>query len=168
MSPSVCAPLHRYLARERAHTDGLIGILQPDETGLDASPAYDRPLGWRSHPSPGFLALQSFNRLRGYNYRRVVADGGFHAIDALVNTAWILGWEGLARLGTAGAAERAHALTRALTHRLYDANVGFFFTEGPNREPLRVRTWAGLAPLAIESLPPEIGHRLITQHLLDE
>jgi hypothetical protein len=160
--------LHAYLDRARADADGLIGILQPDETGLDASPAYDQPLGWRSHPNPGFLALQYFNRERGYDYRRVVADGGFHATDVLVNTAWVLGWEGLARLGHPGAADRARQLTRALIGRLFDPKAGFFFTEGPDGEALAVRTWAGLAPLAIRGLPPEVGHRLIAEHLLDE
>jgi len=159
--------LHAYLDRERSDADGLIGVLQPDETGLDASPAFDRPLGWRSHPNPGFLALLAFNRRRGYDYRRVVADGGFHATDTLVNTAWILGWHGLARLGSPGAAQRAAALTRALVKRLYDPRSGFFFSEGPNGERLDVRTWAGLAPIAIPGLPPEVGHRLIKDHLLD-
>jgi len=164
---AVVERLHAYLDRARADADGLIGILQPDETGLDASPAYDQPLGWRSHPNPGFLALQQFNRVRGYDYRRVVADRGFHATDVLVNTAWVLGWEGLTRLGHPGAAERASQLTHALIRRLFDPKTGFFFTEGPTGERLGVRTWAGLAPLAIGNLPPDIGHRLIAEHLFD-
>ncbi|HEY7396539.1 MAG TPA: hypothetical protein VH559_16900 [Gemmatimonadaceae bacterium] len=164
---AVLERLHAYLDRERADADGLIGVLQPDETGLDASPTFDRPLGWKSHPNPGFLALQRFNRVRGFDYRRIVADGGFHATDVLVNTAWILGWEGLARLGQPGAAERASQLTRALIRRLFDAHAAFFFAEGPNGERLDVRTWAGLAPLAIPGLPRETAHRLIAEHLLD-
>src|SRR4051812_23541771 len=100
---TILTRLHEHLDRERGDSDGLIGILQPDESGLDATPAYDEVLGWKSHPKPGFLALQHFNRRRGYDYRRVVGDGGFHATDVLVNTGWILGWEGLARLGVAGA-----------------------------------------------------------------
>ncbi len=158
---------HQYLDRERADADGLIGILQPDETGLDASPTYDAPLGWRSHPKLGFLALQRFNRRRGYNYRRVVADGGFHATDVLVNTAWILGWEGLARLGAPGAARRAEELTHALVERLFNAKAGFFFAQGPNGEQLGVSTWTGLAPLAIANLPVEIGGRMVHEHLVN-
>jgi len=164
---AVLGRLHEYLDRERADADGLVGILQPDETGLDASPTYDGPLGWRSHPKLGFLALMHFNRQRSYEYRRVVADGGFHATDVLMNTAWILGWEGLARLGQPGAACRAAQLTRALVRRLFDPRTGFFFAEGPVGETLGVSTWAGLAPLAIDGLPEEIGHKLVTEHLLD-
>jgi hypothetical protein len=158
---------HEYLDRERADADGLIGILQPDETGLDASPAYDAPLGWRSHPRLGFLALLAFNRQRGYNYRRIVADGGFHATDVLVNTAWILGWEGLAQLGMAGASERADALTRAMVRRLYDETVRTFFSEGPDGQLLRVNTWASLAPLVLKRLPPDIARGIANEHLLN-
>ncbi len=158
---------HACLDRERTDSDGLIGVLQPDETGLDASPTYDAPLGWRSHPKPGFLWLQHFNRERHYDYRRVVADGGFHATDVLVNTAWILGWEGLARLGVPGAEQRAEQLTAALVRRLYDAERGFFFAEGPDGERLDVSTWAGLAPLGLKYLPADISRRVVEEHLLD-
>lgn len=164
---TVVQRFHEYLDRERADADGLIGILQPDETGLDATPAYDEVLGWRSHPKVGFLSLQSFNRRRGYDYRRVVADGGFHATDVLVNTAWVLGWEGLARLGHPGAAARAEQLTSALVRRLFDPRAGIFFAEGPSGERLRVSTWAGLAPLALHRLPKDIGHRIANEHLLN-
>ncbi len=163
---AVLSRFHEFLDRERADTDGLLGILQPDETGLDASPAYDAPLGWRSHPKAGFLALQTFNRRRGFDYRRVVADGGFHATDVLVNTAWILGWEGLARLGVAGAERRAEDLTQALVKRLFDTKKGFFYVEGPTGERLDVSSWAGLAPLALTHLPVEVCRRVIDEHLL--
>ncbi|MES2176623.1 MAG: hypothetical protein V4550_02065 [Gemmatimonadota bacterium] len=163
----VLSHFHAYLERTRADADGLIGILQPDETGLDATPAYDVPLGWRSHPKPGFLALQHFNRSRAYEYRRVVADGGFHATDVLVNSAWILGWEGLARLGEPEAARRAKELTDALVRRLYDPKKGFFFAEGPDGEQLDVSTWAGLAPLALAHLPVEICQRVVNEHLIN-
>jgi hypothetical protein len=164
---AVVQRFHEFLERERADADGLIGILQPDETGLDATPAYDAPLGWRSHPKVGFLALLAFNRRRGYDYRRVVADGGFHATDVLVNTAWALGWEGLARLGQPGAAERAEQITTSLVGRLFDRKAGIFFAEGPTGQLLRVSTWAGLAPLALDRLPADVAHRVANEHLLN-
>lgn len=164
---AILTRFHEFLVRERADDDGLIGILQPDETGLDATPAYDAPLGWRCHPKIGFLALQAFNRRRAYDYRRVVADGGFHATDVLVNTAWILGWQGLARLGEPGAAEHASSLTSALVRRMFDRKAGIFFAEGPCGELLRVSTWAGMAPLAIDGLPGDVGHRIVNEQLLN-
>jgi hypothetical protein len=159
--------LHGWLERERADPDGLVGILQPDESGMDATPAYDAPLGMRSHPRPGFLALVRFNRRRSYDYRRIVADGGFHATDVLVNTALALSWSALARLGHVEGRQRAARITQALVERLYDPSRGMFFNLGPDGRPLRVWTWAGLAPLALEDLPDPIGRRLVEEHLLD-
>jgi hypothetical protein len=163
----VVGRFHAFLDRERADGDGLLGILQPDESGLDATPAYDQPLGWRSHPKVGFLALRAFNQRRGFEYRRVVADGGFHATDVLVNTAWALGWEGLARLGDPGAPARAGEVTRAIVQPSHDRRAGTFFAEGPGGDLLKVSTWAGLAPIALECLPSDIGHRVVNEHVLN-
>ena len=158
---------HAWLDRERADRDGLLGILQPDESGLDATPAYDAPLGLRAHPFPGFLLLLRFNRRRRFGYRRVVADGGFHATDPLVNAAWALAWEGMARLGEPGAGERAERVTAALVARLWDPERAIFHPRGPNGERLPVATWAGLAPLALPRLPDEVTRRLAEEQLLD-
>jgi hypothetical protein len=158
---------HLWLERERAEADGLLGILQPDESGLDATPVYDSPLGWRGHARPGFATVIRFNRRRRYEYRRVVAEGGFHAVDVLVNTGWAMSLAGLARLGHAPAAARARQVTTALVERLWDPVAGIFHAEGPDGWPLRVATWAGLAPLALEGLPEEVGRRLVERQLLD-
>jgi hypothetical protein len=158
---------HAWLDRERADRDGLLGILQPDESGLDATPAYDAPLGPRAHPFPGFLLLLRSNRRRGFSYRRVVRDGGFHAIDPLVNASWALAWEGMARLGEPGAAERAGRVTAALVARLWDPERGIFLPRGPDGRRLAIATWAGLAPLALPRLPPEVARRLAEGQLLD-
>ena len=158
---------HRWLERERADADGLLRILQPDESGLDATPAYDAPLGRRTHPNPGFLLLLRFNRARRFDLRRVVRDGGFHAVDPLVNAAWALAWEGMARLGEPGARERARAIARALVDRLHDRRAGILYPEGPDGTPLRVSTWAGLAPLICASLDPVVARRLIDEHVLN-
>jgi len=134
---------------------------------MDASPAYDGPLGRRAHPRPGFLALVRYNRRRRYDYRRVVADGGFHAVDVLVNTALAASWSALGRLGHPAGEARAARITAALVDRLYDRSTGLFLAEGPDGRPLRVSTWAGLAPLVLEHLPEDIGRRLVEEHLLD-
>jgi hypothetical protein len=159
--------LHEWLERERAGPDGLIGILQPDESGMDASPAYDGPLGRRAHGRPGFMRVLWFNRRRGYRYREVVADGGFHAIDPLVNTALAMSWAALGRLGHPDGARRAAAITAAMVDRLHDPATGLLLPEGPDGRPLHVSTWASLAPLALDDLPAEIGRRLVEEHLLN-
>ncbi|MGD9696259.1 MAG: hypothetical protein AB7V42_11440 [Thermoleophilia bacterium] len=158
--------LHRWLERERADDDGLLGILQPDESGLDATPAYDAPLGRRAHPRPGFLRLVRANRRRRFSYRRAVAEGDFHATDVLVNSAWSMAWSGLARLGHAPARDRARQVADAMVARLLHDD-GLMYSRGPGGRPLPVATWASLAPLAMDDLPDEVGHRMVRDHLLD-
>ena len=49
---------HEWLAANRdLDGDGLIWIVQPDESGLDASPQFDAIWGWRAHDLPGYVAL---------------------------------------------------------------------------------------------------------------
>ena len=57
-------PAHRDL-----DGDGLIWIVQPDESGLDASPQFDAIWGHRAHGLPGFVLLVRRNRRLGYDLR---------------------------------------------------------------------------------------------------
>ena len=50
--------------------DGLIWIVQPDESGLDASPQFDAIWRWRAHDRLGFIALVRRNRKLGYDLRK--------------------------------------------------------------------------------------------------
>jgi hypothetical protein len=52
--------------------DGLIWIVQPDESGLDASPQFDAIWGKRAHGQPGFLLLVRRNRRLGYDLRKIL------------------------------------------------------------------------------------------------
>ncbi len=136
--PRACEIVRRHLDwldRTRAEDDGLIGILQPDETGLDATPTYDRVLGWRAHPYPGFVALVHANRRRGFSYRRARAEGAFTAIDVLVNTAWALSWYGLARLGDAEAGERAESDRGGTRGTPVGRGPGHVLCRGTRRHP---------------------------------
>ena len=56
--------------------DGLIWIVQPDESGLDASPQFDAIWGRRAHDRPGFILLVRRNRRLGYDLRRIAGAGG--------------------------------------------------------------------------------------------
>src|SRR5437763_12535659 len=68
---------HQWLAEHRdLDGDGLIWIIQPDESGLDASPQFDVIWGSRAHGLPGFVLLVHRNRQLGFDLRRVVGAGG--------------------------------------------------------------------------------------------
>jgi mannosylglycerate hydrolase MGH1-like protein len=138
--------------------DGLIWIIQPDESGLDAAPNFDRVWRWRADGLPGFPLLVRRNRQLGFDIRRVVAAGGPVVCGTATNVL-----HGLSRLALG-----RPSITPVLVDRLYDSRTGLFGqlvrpdTVGPT--PV---TWAALSPLALPDLPEDIGRRLVEEHLLN-
>lgn len=150
---------HRWLERNRdLEGDGLLWIVQPDESGLDSSPKFDPVWGRRAHAHFGFALLIRRNRKLDWDARRILADGGPVVCEVDTNVLW-----GLARL-----AAGEPSITPALVERCWDERRGLFFDHvlpGGKRPP--VSTWASLAPLALPDLPEEIGRRMVDEHLLD-
>ena len=148
-----------WLARNRdLDGDGLIWIVQPDESGLDASPQFDAI--WHGHADglPGFVRLVRRNRKHGYDLRRIDRDGGPVCCEVMTNVIHALALLALGR----------PSLTPAIVERLYDEQAGLF---GPIARPQPALppavTWAALSPLALPDLPEAIGRRLVEEHLLD-
>lgn len=138
--------------------DGLIWIMQPDESGLDASPQFDPVWRWRCHDLPGFLTLVRHNRRLRYDLRAVAASGWPVMCEVLTNVLYSL---------SRTAAGRS-SLTPALVERCYDERSGLFLPlVGPEIRARIPVTWAALAPLALPDLPEHIGRRLVEQHLID-
>jgi hypothetical protein len=156
--PRIVAHHDSIIARRDLEGDGLLWVIQPDETGLDASPAFDRVWGWRCDGLPGFPLLVAHNRRRDFDARRVRADGGPVVCSTLVNVI-----HGLSEL-----AMGRPSITPALIDRLYDPDTGRFIQDvWPVRKGPKVETWTTLSPLALPDLPEEIGRRLVEEHLLD-
>jgi hypothetical protein len=138
--------------------DGLIWIVQPDESGLDASPQFDAVWGWRAHARPGFPLLVRRNRRLGYDLRRIAAAGGPVCCEVATNVLYALSLSALGR----------PSLTPTLVERMYNEATGLFEPRArpqPRRTP--AVTWAALAPLALPDLPEEIGRRLVEEQVLD-
>jgi len=156
---------HRWLHEHRdLDGDGLLWIVQPDESGLDASPQFDPIWGRRAHGLPGFVLLVRRNRRLGYDLRRVIRAGGPVCCEVATNVLYSLSRSALG-LGS---------LTEAMIERMYDRERGLFLPiarhgrgVGAVEQRSTVATVAALTPLALPDLPEEIGHRLVT-HLLDE
>ena len=150
---------HEWLAANRAlDEDGLLWIVQPDESGQDASPQFDAVWGRRAHGEPGFVLLVRRNRRLGYDLRRIDAAGGPVCCEVVTNVLYSLARSALG-LGS---------LTEALVARCYDESSGLFgllARPAPARRP--ALAWSALAPLALPDLPEAIGRRLVEQHLLD-
>jgi len=139
--------------------DGLLWIVQPDESGLDASPKFEEVWGWRANGRVGFPLLVHRNRGFDWNARRIRDTGHPVLCEVLVNTLWSLSLQALGR----------PSATPALVNRLWDERRGLFIDEAqPGGVRPQALTWASLAPLALPDLPEEIGRRLIEEHLLSK
>jgi hypothetical protein len=150
---------HDWLEQHRdLDGDGLIWIVQPDESGLDASPQFDPVWRWRAHQLPGFVTLVQHNRSLDYDLRKVAASGWPVVSEVMTNVLYSLSRTAIGR----------PSLTDTLVERCYDERSGLFLplVRPAIQAPIPV-TWAALAPLALPDLPAEIGHRLVQEHLLN-
>ena len=156
--PRIAAQLEWLAANRDLEGDGLLWIIQPDESGLDASPKFDPVWGKRANGRIGFPCLVRRNRRLEFDARRVHERGGPVLCEALVNTLWSLSLQAMGR----------RSATAALVERLWDERRGLFLDEvGPGGARPAVLTWAALAPLALPDLPEQIGRRLVEEHLLN-
>jgi hypothetical protein len=154
---------HEWIEEHRSlGDDGLLWIIQPDESGLDASPKFDSTFGWCADGLPGFPLLVRRNRRLGFDLARIDEAGGPLVCGTATNV-----FHGLSRLALG-----RPSITPAIVDRLYDERSGLFHQlvrrRGERRTtPRRVVTWAALSPLALPDLPDDIGRRLVEQYLLD-
>jgi hypothetical protein len=151
---------HDFVMRERdLEGDGLLWLIQPDESGLDASPQFDPIWRHRAQGLPGYVDLVRRNRGLGFRISAVREAGGPVVCEVLTNVL-----HGLSQLALG-----RPSLTAALVDRLYDEQSGVFVSRAwpqcNERIPLTV---SALAPLALPDLPEAIGRRLVEQHLLSE
>ena len=157
--PRIAAQMEWLAANRDLEGDGLLWIVQPDESGLDASPKFDPVWGRHSNGRIGFPLLVRANRKLGWDARRLREHGRPLLCETLVNTMWSLSLQAMGR----------PSATPALIERLWDERRGLFLDEvQPGGARPGVVTWASLAPLALPDLPQEIGRRLVEEHLLDE
>jgi hypothetical protein len=158
LEPRIVAHHTAVTAERDLEGDGLLWLLQPDESGLDASPQFDPIWGRRAQGLPGFVELVHRNRERKFRIEAVRADGDPVICEVLTNVL-----HGLSRLALG-----LPSITPALIARCYDERSGLFLPAVTpaitERIPLTV---AALSPLALPDLPDEIGHRLAA-YLFDQ
>jgi hypothetical protein len=91
-------------------------MIQPGESGLDASPKFDAPFGWQSDGLPGFPLLVRRNRRLDFDNRGIQAGGGTIVCGTAINVL-----HGLSRLALG-----QPSITPAIVERLYDKWPGLF------------------------------------------
>jgi len=156
--PRIGAHMDWLAANRDLDGDGLLWIVQPDESGLDASPKFEPVWGRIANGKPGFPLLVRRNRRIGFNARRARERGWPVLCETLVNTMWSLSLQAMGR----------RSATPALVERLWDERRGLFLDEAqPGDVRPGIVTWASLAPLALPDLPEAIGRRLVEEHLLN-
>lgn len=164
--------------------DGLLAILQPDESGLDASPKYDLPLGLSGRDSLLKSELKSVmhHLFEVYgphraNPAKLFEIDLFQVEDVMFNCIYADGLRCLARVLRAvptGAwspndlEARAARVTDALMAKCWDDEAGVFWDlSGQDEQLLSVLTFSGLFPLILEDLDPHVARRLVQEHLLE-
>lgn len=168
---------YRWLAATRdPDGDGLIAIIQPDESGVDASPKFD-PLMRYPKDNRELVAwidwlYRQYAPLR-FDDAAILALDLFQVEEIITNVFYILGLRALARLTVGDAALAAECgawaarVQAALVARCWDeGRGGFFDLAGREEAPLRTMTITALAPIALPTLDPAIVARLAA-HLRD-
>ena len=159
--------------------DGLIRVVQPDETGLDHSPKWDELMniqdeehdswdrGWHSICDP----YDKFNR----DPKKMIALNHFVVADVMVNVIYIENLKVLAELclqvkDEAGAAiyiDRAAKARDSLEELCWDEADGLYYdVNGKENQKLRVNTFTSLMPLLLADLAPKKVEALMA-HLLN-
>src|SRR5437016_254204 len=186
----VLPPIRRFFRWLKAYRDpdddSLVAIIQPDESGLDASPKYDALMGIAPESTEETLPQLQRSMQRLYDayvpYRsepaRIPALDVFTWEDVMVNAIYADGLRCLAKL-TAVAGDpgheaeefsaRAERVRRALEAKCWDEDAGVFWDlAGWAEKPARTLTFACLFPLILEDLDPRKAERLVDEHLLNE
>jgi glycogen debranching enzyme len=166
--------------------DQLIAIIQPDESGLDASPKYDvlmnvgnvAPDQLRAHLTASMQRLFAAYQPMREDPGRLLALDVFNWEDVMVNCIYADGLQllgGLCREAGYPGAEAAeferrgrHVLA-ALEEKCWDERTGVFWDlYGYEEQRAHTLTFTSLFPLILDSLDRHMVWRLIEEHLLNE
>lgn len=172
-----------WLARVRdPDHDGLVAIIQPDESGLDASPKYDQAMAIPHDPPTDTLPTLRSSMQRLFTAYQDAAPEAqplldvFVFEDVMMNSIYADGLRALAKLSRAVGAPDADRFERAakrtldaLMAKCWDRTAGVFWDlSGATEEQARVLTFTSLFPLILPDLDPGVAKRLVHEHLLNE
>lgn len=165
---------HQYLWDERRLPNrDLLGIINPDESGEDNSPRFDRAqaLPVQHHVEENQtrrFALFDMHRDCQYN-ANTCTSAHFWVEDVPFNVFAILALEAMSNIARELGEDasvwthQAHAIATAMREHLF-FDGSFWSVEGHAHEPIFVDTWARFAPLMVGLYSKEEAADLIQQH----
>jgi len=156
--------------------DGLISIIHPWESGIDASPLYDPVWGlenpgfWQLYPK--FLkTLRYYKKKVKWDQEKILEKTIFNVEDVGVNSVYAAGWGELAKLArlfdpslSSECAQKQQKFEQAILSKCWNPQrhqfISYYQTESAER-PSNIQTIQSLFPLLLDSLPQKIEDALI-------
>ena len=170
---------YRWLKQYRdPDQDGLITVIQPEESGTDCSPKYDDLLGLQDLSNEGFITAlkqvyRSYDPIR-HDEELLVASDIFHVEDVLVNSIYALGLQSLSRLLGNRPESRefrddAAKTLEGLINKCWDPDAGAFFDlAGKSEKPVKMVTISSLMPIILSDLPKSIVEIMVKKWITSD
>ena len=170
---------YRWLKENRdPDKDGLLSIIQPEESGIDCSPKYDEILKLTDLSNQGFIEAlnriySSYELIRSDELSMLNADV-FHVEDVLVNSIYALSLQSLARLlgdtdESLNTLNDASKTMESLVNKCWDVDTeAFLDLNGLQEIPNRTVTISSLMPIILPDLSPYIVKRLVEKWIISE
>ncbi|MFM7889967.1 MAG: amylo-alpha-1,6-glucosidase [Actinomycetota bacterium] len=159
--------------------DGLVRVVQPDETGLDHSPKWDELMEIKDEENASWFRGWNLicNKYLPYNRdpKKMIAEDYFVVADVMVNVIYIENLRVLERIylqlddveSAEIFAKRAKLARESLDKKCWDESAGLYFdVNGKTDRKIEVNTFSSLMPLLLGDLDPKKRDRLM-EHLLD-
>lgn len=170
-----------WLGRERDFDgSGLVFIISPWESGMDNSPAFDGPLGFKNPGRLRYLLRLRFLDWRNlffgkcFDSKTLLKRNRFIVIDPMVNAIYSDGLRSLSRLyaaaGDGGAANAADAqaarVEAAVDAQCWDDARGhWLYLSGREKRPVTVLTASSVMPIIMQGVNKAHAAEAVSRHL---
>jgi glycogen debranching enzyme len=169
-----------WLDRVRSpYGDGLVRVVQPDETGLDHSPKWDELMEIKDEENASWFRGWNLicDKYVPYNRdpKKMIEEDYFVVADVMVNVIYIENLRVMERLylqlndaeSAKIFAERAALARKSLDTKCWDEQSQLYFDiNGKNDRKIKVNTFSSLMPLLLPDLDPARRDALL-EHLTD-
>ncbi|MFO8018952.1 MAG: trehalase family glycosidase [Promethearchaeia archaeon] len=156
--------------------DGLVSIIHPWESGIDASPLYDPVWGvedpsfWQLYPK-FLIALRKYKKKAEWDLSRILEMNYFNVEDVGLNSVYAAGWGELGDLArkfdpdlAAMCKEKQEKFSSAIIDKCWSEKEGQFvsFYHTPSGEYVsKIETVQSLFPLLLDNLPHNILEQVV-------